>query len=66
MTYAGVRRCNLCSSELLGRGGLDICLVCRLIDEDPDMITAEDRTLSTDLAMVPIAHARVSMATQDA
>ena len=34
MFYRGVRRCDLCASELLGQRGDDICLICRLAMED--------------------------------
>ena len=39
MIYLGVRRCDLCSSEILGRGGADECYLCRLIAAgDPDIV----------------------------
>jgi hypothetical protein len=30
MVHEGTRRCDLCASEILGHGGTDICLICRL------------------------------------
>jgi len=39
MIYQGVRRCDLCSSEILGRGGADVCYLCWLIAAgDPDIV----------------------------
>ena len=37
MVHEGIRRCDLCASEILGHGGADICLICRLaMEEDAD------------------------------
>src|SRR5262245_59441206 len=37
MVRNGTRRCDLCASEILGQGGADICVVCRIsMEEDPD------------------------------
>ena len=39
MNYQGVRRCDVCSSEILGHGGADVCYLCRLIAAgDPDVV----------------------------
>lgn len=43
MIQYGVRRCDACSSEILGRGGADICYLCRLlIGNDPDVVSDDD------------------------
>jgi hypothetical protein len=34
MVRNGTRRCDLCCSEILGHGGSDICVVCRIVMED--------------------------------
>ena len=37
MIRHGTRRCDLCASEMLGHGGADICVICRIaMEEDPD------------------------------
>ena len=37
MVRYGTRRCDLCASEILGRGGADICVICRIaMEEDPE------------------------------
>ena len=48
MIYQGVRRCDTCSSEILGRGGRDICYLCRLlIDEDSVAVADENLPFAT-------------------
>ena len=34
MVRNGTRRCDLCASEILGRSGVDICVICRVALED--------------------------------
>jgi hypothetical protein len=34
MVREGTRRCDLCASEILGHGGADICVVCRISREE--------------------------------
>ena len=37
MVLNGTRRCDLCASQILGHGGADVCVVCRIaMEEDPD------------------------------
>ena len=37
MVRNGTRRCDLCASEILGGGGADVCVVCRIaMEEDPE------------------------------
>ena len=36
MIYKGIRRCDLCAAEILGHGGADICVVCRVAMEEED------------------------------
>ena len=37
MVRYGTRRCDLCASEILGHGGADICVICRIaMEEDPE------------------------------
>jgi hypothetical protein len=38
MIYNGIRRCDLCTAEILGHGGADICVVCRIaMEEESDL-----------------------------
>ena len=34
MVRNGTRRCDRCASEMLGRGGADICVICRIAKEE--------------------------------
>ena len=50
MVYEGVRRCELCASEILGHRGRNICLLCRLIAAgDPDIV-CEDGAVQAHVA----------------
>ena len=53
MNYQGVRRCDVCSSEMLGRGGRDICYLCQLlIEEDPDVLADDNLSLATTNVLI--------------
>jgi hypothetical protein len=63
MVYQGVRRCDMCSSEMLGRGGCDICYLCKLlIEEDADVAADEKPTSATNVLMFPQRGAKSSIA----
>jgi hypothetical protein len=53
MIRFGVRRCDLCASEMLGRGGPDICFMCRLCEEDK--AGAADEKQAANVAYLPWA-----------
>ena len=54
MIYEGVRRCDLCSSEILGRRGMDVCYLCRLmINGDSDVVDDEEVTLAPNVLVFP-------------
>ena len=62
MIYEGVRRCDLCSSEILGRRGMDVCYLCRLlINGDSDIVDDEEVTHGRNVVMFPQRRARAPM-----
>ena len=62
MVYEGIRRCDLCSSEILGNRGMDICYLCRLlINGDSDVVDDEDLTHAANVLMFPQHRAHAPM-----
>ena len=55
MIRFGVRRCDLCASEMLGRGGPDICFMCQLCEEDKADAPADEQ--AANVAYLPWARA---------
>ena len=62
MIYEGIRRCDLCSSEILGRKGMDVCYLCRLmINGDSDVVDDEDWTPAPNVLMFPQHRSKVPL-----
>ena len=54
MIYTKVRRCDLCSSEILGQRGIDVCYLCRLmINADSDIVDDEESTIPQNVLIFP-------------
>ena len=54
MIYRGVRRCDECSSEILGSRGRDICYICQVLaEEDFGMDADENPTRTATILQFP-------------